>query len=89
MFHGAGIFTYKTGPFWGFYVVKYSSTIEHLGNVVTLMCKNDLDAVGFYMAGWAEEIHPGGLKYRKFVYLKDCSLQLQSLVYLNVINYCS
>jgi hypothetical protein len=29
------------------------------------MCKNYLDAVCFYMAGWAEEIHPGGLKYRK------------------------
>ena len=28
--HGAGIFTYKTGS-WGFYVGKYTSTMDDLG----------------------------------------------------------
>ena len=32
MLRGAGIFTYMTGPyFWGKYVGRYSSTMEHLG----------------------------------------------------------
>ena len=40
MLHGAGIFTYITGPCLGFYVAKYSSTMVRIWDIVPPPIKN-------------------------------------------------
>ena len=57
--HGAGIFTYKTGWFWGFLYVsmggKYSSTMEHMKTVIAPIFDQSLE-VDFMMAAQRFEL---------------------------------